>query len=150
MVKAGDHAPKFRLQSASGDYVSLDDFLGKKNVVVFFYPKDDSVGCTKEACSFRNSYSAFKELDAEVIGISPDGKDSHESFAKDNQLPFTLLSDPDGSMRRAYGVKSTLGLIPGRVTFVINKQGIIMYVYSSQIRPEAHVQQALEVLRSLA
>ena len=149
MVKVGDRAPEFRLPSATGNFVSLSDFIDKKNFVLYFYPKDDSPGCTKEACSFRDSYSAFKQLDAEVIGISSDSQSSHEKFASNEQLPFPLLSDPDGLVRRAYGVKPSLGLIPGRTTFVIDKQGIIRYIYSSQIRPDRHVGEALTALRSL-
>lgn len=148
MPKVGDPAPKFRLAAGDGSHVSLDDFLGKK-LVLYFYPKDYSAGCTREACSFRDSYSAFKELGAGIVGISPDRASSHEKFAKDKQLPFPLLSDSDGSTRRAYGVKSTLGLISGRITFVIDEQGIIRHIYSSQIHPERHVKEALTALKSL-
>jgi peroxiredoxin Q/BCP len=150
LPKVGDPAPKFQLPSGSGEYVSLDDFLGKRNVILYFYPKDESAGCTREACSFRDSYSAFKGLDAEVIGVSPDGQNSHERFARNEKLPFPLLSDMDGSLRKAYGVKPTLGLIPGRATFVIDKHGIIRYIYSSQIRPGKHVREALAALESVA
>lgn len=149
MPKVGDRAPGFRLSSGTGNFVSLSDFIGKKNLVLYFYPKDYSAGCTREACSFRDSYSAFKELDAEVVGISADSQSSHEKFARDEQLSFPLLSDPGGSMRRAYGVKPSLGLIPGRTTFVIDKQGIIRHIYSSQIHPNNHVGEALTALRSL-
>ena len=149
MPKVGDRAPEFRLLSGTGNFVSLSDFIGKKNLVLYFYPKDYSAGCTREACSFRDSYSAFKELDAEVVGISPDSQSSHENFARDEQLPFPLLSDPGGLMRRAYGVKPSLGLIPGRTTFVIDKQGIIRQIYSSQIHPNKHVGEALTALRAL-
>ena len=149
MLKVGDRAPEFRLPSGTGNFVSLSDFIGKKNLVLYFYPKDASPGCTREACSFRDSYSAFKELDAEVVGISPDSQSSHEKFARDEQLPFPLLSDPSGLMRRAYGVKPSLGLIPGRTTFVIDKQGIVRHIYSSQIHPNTHVGEALTALRSL-
>jgi len=149
LLREGDPAPRFRLPSGSGTFVSLSDFIGKKNLVLYFYPKDSSAGCTREACSFRDTYSAFKELGAEVIGISPDGQSSHEKFARDERLPFTLLSDLDGSVRRAYGVKPSLGLIPGRTTFVIDKQGIIRHIYSSQMHPNRHVGEALTALRSL-
>jgi peroxiredoxin Q/BCP len=148
MVGVGDTAPRFRLPARDGSYVSSDGFRGRK-LVLYFYPKDGTRGCTREACSFRDSYSAFKELGAEIVGISPDSVNAHEKFADDEQLPFPLLSDSDGSTRRAYGVKSTLGLIPGRTTFVIDKQGIIRHVYSSQIHPERHVKEALTALKSL-
>lgn len=150
MLKEGDPAPRFRLPSSTGSSVSLDDFLGKKNLVLYFYPKDNSPGCTREACSFRDSHSAFKELNAEVVGISGDGQATHERFARTEHLPFILLSDSDGTMRRAYGVKRTLGVIPGRVTFVIDKQGIIRRIYSAQLRSERHVTEALTVLKSIS
>jgi peroxiredoxin Q/BCP len=114
----------------------LSDFVGKKNLVLHFYPKDYTAGCTREACSFRDSYSAFEHLDAEVVGISLDSEGSRERFAKDGELPFPLLSDSDGSVRGAYGVKPTLALIPGRTTFVIDKKGTIRHICSSQIHPE--------------
>jgi peroxiredoxin Q/BCP len=149
-VKAGDQAPPFRLPRAGGSSVGLEDFLGKRNLVVYFYPKDFTSGCTKEACSFRDSYEVFKKQGAEVIGISSDSEDSHESFAKTHRLPFILLSDRDGSVRKAYGVKSTLGIVPGRVTFIIDKNGIIRHMFSSQARPEAHIAEALRIVKLLA
>lgn len=149
MLKVGDPAPKFRLPSNKGEQVSLGEFLGRKNLVLYFYPKDYSAGCTREACTFRDSYSAFKELDAEILGVSPDSRSSHEKFANDEQLPFPLLSDSEGVVSKVYGVRSTLGFIPGRVTFVIDKQGIIRHVYSSQIHAQRHVEEALSALRSM-
>jgi len=146
----GDPAPNFRLPTSNGSYVALEDFLGKKNVVVYFYPKDFTRGCTAEACSFRDSYEAFKGLGAEVIGISSDSQDSHRDFAQQHRLPFILLSDADGAVRRAYGVKKTLGLFAGRVSFVIDKRGIIRLIFSSQTRVTAHVGEALNVLKSLS
>jgi thioredoxin-dependent peroxiredoxin len=116
-VDAGSKAPNFTLPSQSGEMVSLKDFLGKKPVVLFFYPKDDTPGCTKEACAFRDDYEEFEKLDAEVIGISSDSVESHRSFAEKHFLPFTLLSDEGGKVRRLYGVPSTFGLFPGRVTY---------------------------------
>ncbi len=149
MVAVGKPAPDFRLPTSGGDYVSLHDFLGKQNVVVYFYPKDFTRGCTSEACTFRDSYEAFKNLGAEVIGISGDNKPSHQAFATQHRLPFILLSDTDGSVRKAYGVKKSLALFAGRVSFVIDKKGIVRHIFSSQIRPTAHVEEALNVLRSL-
>ena len=113
------------MPTSNGSYVSLADFLGKKNVVVYFYPKDFTQGCTAEACSFRDSYESFKDLGAEVIGISSDGQNSHRDFAQQHHLPFILLSDVDGAVRKTYGVKKTLGLFAGRVSFVIDKNGIV-------------------------
>ena len=149
MVQPGSPAPRFRLQTSTGEYVSLEDFHGKKNVVVYFYPKDFTRGCTAEACGFRDSYEEFKNLGAEVIGISSDDQRSHEAFASEHKLPFILLSDPDGSARKSYGVKKTFGLVPGRVSFVIDKNGIVRHVFSSQSRATAHVSEALAVLKSL-
>jgi peroxiredoxin Q/BCP len=149
LLKVRDKAPGFRLQSGRGDYVSLDDFLGNRNLVLYFYPKDYTSGCTREAVSFRDSYAHFVELGAEVVGISRDPPSSHERFAKDERLPFPLLSDTDGLVRKAYGVKSSFG-IAGRVTFVIDKQGIIRHVYSSQVHPSKHVEEAFQALKSLS
>ena len=149
MIQPGSSAPGFRLQTSTGEYVSLEDFHGKKNVVVYFYPKDFTKGCTAEACEFRDSYEEFKNLGAEVIGISNDNQKSHEAFASEHKLPFILLSDPDGSVRKSYGVKKTFGLVPGRVSFVIDKNGIVRHVFSSQSKATAHVGEALAVLKSL-
>jgi len=149
VVEPGSPGPGFRLQTRTGEYVSLEDFHGKKNVVVYFYPRDFTKGCTAEACEFRDSYEEFKNLGAEVIGISNDNQKSHEAFASEHKLPFILLSDPNGSVRKSYGVKKTFGLVPGRVSFVIDKNGIVRHVFSSQSRATAHVSEALAVLKSL-
>ena len=149
MVNVGESAPMFRLPKSDGEYVSLQGFLGKKNLVVYFYPKDFTRGCTAEACSFRDAYEAFIDLGAEVIGISNDDQKSHEAFAREHKLQFILLSDPDGSVRKSYGVKKSLGLLAGRVSFVIDRKGIIRHIFSSQIRPTAHVTEAMNVLKSL-
>ena len=149
MVELGGPAPGFRLQTGAGEYVSLEDFRGKKNVVIYFYPKDFTKGCTAEACEFRDSHEEFKNLGAEVIGISGDNQESHRDFAGEHKLPFILLSDSDGSVRKSYGVKKTFGLIPGRVSFVIDKNGIVRHVFSSQSRATAHVDEALAVVKCL-
>ena len=149
MIAVGSLAPNFTLPTSSGASVSLADFLGWRNVVVYFYPKDFSRGCTAEACSFRDSYEEFKNLGAEVIGISGDDGKSHQAFALEHKLPFILLSDKDDSVRKAYGVKKSLGIIPGRVSFVVDKQGIVRHIFVSQARATAHVDEALAVLKSL-
>ena len=149
LLAVGDPAPDFRLPTSNGSYVALQDFLGKKNIVLYFYPKDFTRGCTAEACSFRDSYEVFNDLGAEVIGISSDSQDSHRDFAQQHHLPFILLSDADGSVRKAYEVKKTLGLFAGRVSFVIDKKGVIRHVFSSQARATAHVAEALNILKSL-
>jgi thioredoxin-dependent peroxiredoxin len=145
-VDVGSKAPDFTLPSQSGEMVSLGDFLGEKPVVLFFYPKDDTPGCTKEACAFRDEYERFKELDAEVMGISSDSVESHERFADKHKLPFPLLSDRGEKVRRIYGVPNTFGLFPGRVTYVIDQQGIVRHVFSSQIGVERHVAEAVSFL----
>ena len=146
-VGVGSKAPDFSLPSQSGEMVNLKDFLGQKPVVLFFYPKDDTPGCTKEACAFRDDYAEFGKLDAEVIGISSDSVDSHRRFASKHDLPFTLLSDEGGKVRRLYGVPSTFGLFPGRVTYVIDEEGMVRHVFSSQLGVEQHVKEALKALR---
>jgi thioredoxin-dependent peroxiredoxin len=118
-------------------------------VVLFFYPKDDTPGCTKEACAFRDDYEEFGKLDAEVVGISSDSVESHRSFAKKHGLPFTLLSDEGGKVRKLYGVSNTLGLFLGRVTYVLDEQGVIRHVFSSQLGAKRHVEEALKILLSI-
>ena len=149
-VVAGSLAPNFTLPSQSGKVVSLRDFLGKKPVILYFYPKDDTPGCTKEACAFRERYEDFRELHAEVIGISSDSVESHRSFAAEHELPFTLLSDEGGKVRKLYGASSTFGLIPGRVTYVLDEKGVIRHIFSSQLGVEKHIEEALEALRSMS
>ena len=148
-VDVGSVAPNFTLPSQSGEMVSLKDFLGKKPVVLFFYPKDGTPGCTKEACAFRDEYREFGKLDAEVIGISSDSVESHGRFAAKHGLPFALLSDEGGKVRELYGVPSTLGLFPGRVTYVLDREGVVTHVFSSQLGAHKHVEEALEALRSI-
>jgi peroxiredoxin Q/BCP len=148
-VKVGDTAPNFTLPSQSGEPISLKDFLGKKSVVLYFYPKDDSPGCTTEACAFRDSYEVFKDAGAEVIGISGDSPESHQQFAAKHRLPFTLLSDTGNQVRKLYGVPSTLGLLPGRVTYVIDQNGVVQYIFNSQLNFKGHVEESLKTLQRL-
>lgn len=148
-VNVGDKAPDFTLPSQTGENIALSKFFGKKNIVLYFYPKDESRGCTKEACTFRDNYEAFKDLGAEVIGISSQTVESHQSFASHHNLPFILLSDIDSKVRELYGVPSTLGVLPGRVTYIIDKEGAIRHIFSSQFQPEKHIQEALDVLKRL-
>ncbi len=149
-VAAGSLAPNFTLPSQSGKMVSLRDFLGKKPVVLYFYPKDDTPGCTKEACAFRERHEDFREFNAEVIGISSDPVESHRSFAAKHELPFTLLSDEGGKVRKLYGASSTFGLVPGRVTYVLDEEGVVRHIFSSQLGVEKHIEEALEALRSMS
>jgi peroxiredoxin Q/BCP len=147
MLKAQQQAPDFQLPDNNGDLVSLSQFKGKKNVVVFFYPKDFTGGCTAEACSFRDSYQDFTDAGAEVIGISSDDVISHRKFARQHKLPFILLSDKGGKVKDLFGVKNDLfGLLAGRVTFVINKEGVIIKVFDSQVNFSGHSSEALAAL----
>jgi peroxiredoxin Q/BCP len=148
-LKIGDKAPDFSLLNQHGQQVTLSRYQHEKNVVVFFYPKDETPGCTAEACKFRDEYQAFTDLGAEVIGISGDGTESHKKFAENHRLPYNLLSDQGGKVRKAYGIPNTFFLIPGRVTFVIDKEGIIRHIFNSQFNAEKHIEEALEVLKTL-
>ncbi|MFO7956069.1 MAG: peroxiredoxin [Candidatus Brocadiia bacterium] len=143
----GDPVPNVSLLDSQGETVRLRDLLGDRNVVLFFYPKDGTLFCTREACGFRDAYEEFAGLDADVIGVSSDAPESHRAFAGKHGLPFTLLSDPDGAARRQFGTGRTLGVVPGRVTYVIDREGIIRDVISSQFRPGKHVEEALRALR---
>src|SRR5678815_1058000 len=148
MLKEGSTAPAFKTTDANGETVSLKDLRGQK-VVLYFYPKDDTPGCTKEACSFRDSYQSFTDAGAEVVGVSSDDGASHQKFAEKFHLPFTLVSDTGGSVRKRYGVPATLGLLPGRVTFVIDRDGIVRHVFNSQLQATKHVDEALGVIKRL-
>ncbi|GCF08716.1 peroxiredoxin [Dictyobacter arantiisoli] len=151
-IKVGDIAPDFSLPTQDGKQVSLKDFQGKEAVVLYFYPKDDTPGCTAEACTFRDSYEAFKDVGAEVIGISSDDTASHQQFASKYKLPFILVSDNGAAVRKRYGVKDEntekFGVLPGRVTFVIGKDGIVLHVFSSLFSPEKHITEAITILKA--
>jgi len=149
MIDVGTAAPDFELPDQNGKPVRLSGFRGKGPVVVYFYPKDDTSGCTIEACRFRDDFEKFQAVGAEVIGISDDSEHSHGEFVSKYKLPFTLLSDKGGSVRKLYGVKKTLGVIPGRVTFVIDRAGIVRHAFSSQSKPARHVEEALIALALL-
>lgn len=149
-LEIGDKVPEFTLKNQDGKLFNISSVIGKKNLVVYFYPKDDTPGCTAEACSFRDQFEVFREADAEIIGISSQSVESHKKFAEKHRLNFTLLSDEDKSVRKMFGVKGDLfGLIPGRVTFVIDKNGKVVFKFNSQTKAEQHVSEALSVLKSL-
>jgi peroxiredoxin Q/BCP len=149
-IQVGDEAPDFTLPSQAGEQVRLSDRLGERIVVLYFYPKDETAGCTKEACAFRDSYEVFAEAGAEVIGVSSDSVDKHAAFAGHHELPFTLLSDKGGQVRKSYAVPATLGLLPGRVTYVIDRAGTVRHVFSSQMNIGRHVNDALDVVQKLS
>jgi len=148
-VGVGEPAPDFTLFDHNGQRVTLGELVRTRCVVLYFYPKDDTPGCTAEACSFRDSYEVFKAAGAEVVGISSDGVQAHEAFVAKYHLPFVLVSDPGGSVRARYGVKRSLGLVDGRVTFVIDREGVVRHVFSSQIRPKRHVDEALMIVKQI-
>ncbi|MFO0912079.1 MAG: peroxiredoxin [Pirellulales bacterium] len=142
----GDRAPEFSATTHDGRTVRLSDYLGKRALVLFFYPKDGTPICTKEACAFRDSYEQFTAIGADVVGVSSDSESSHRDFASQYRLSFPLISDQDGSLRKAFRVPSTMGLLPGRVTYVIDREGIIRQVFSAQFAADEHVRQALQAL----
>ncbi|MGD0674963.1 MAG: peroxiredoxin [Polyangiaceae bacterium] len=148
-LAVGDRAPDFTLPSSRGESVTLSARLGRGPVVLYFYPKDGTTGCTAQACSFRDRSEDFADAGADVLGVSSDGVASHERFVQKHDLPMTLLSDTEGKVRSLYGVRPTLGFLPGRATFVIDKDGIVRHVFVSQFRFGRHADEALEVVRRL-
>ena len=148
-VRGGARAPDFTLASQFGASVRLSELIGTRIIVLYFYPADNTGGCTAEACSFRDSYDVFTDAGAEVIGVSADSVDSHQGFAAKHRLPFQLLSDTDRSVSSRYGITKKFGLIPDRVTFVIDKQGIVRHVFSGLFQATKHVDEALQIVREL-
>lgn len=149
-VTAGQSAPDFVLKDQHGADVKLSELWKTGPVVLFFYPKDFTAGCTAEVCEFRDAYEDFKAAGAHVIGISSQGVDSKKAFADKHRLPFTLVADEGGRVRDQFGVKGNLfGLIDGRETFVIDASGVVRHVFNSQVQPKKHVAEALEVLKTL-
>ena len=148
-IDVGDAAPELTLTTQNGEQIKLTDYQGQRAVVVFFYPRDGTPVCTKEACAFRDAYEDFVEAGAVVIGISGDSEARHQAFASNHRLPFVLVSDKGGKARRAFGVPKSMGLLPGRVTYVIDREGIVRHVFSSQFAADRHVKEALEVIRRL-
>lgn len=147
-VKVGSTVPRFSLKNQHGQLVSIEDFTGKP-YILYFYPKDDTPGCTAEACGFRDAYTELRDLDAEVIGISADSPASHLAFAKKFDLPFVLLSDKNNEIRKLFGVPGSLfGLLPGRVTYVVDAEGIVRHIFDSQFQARQHVREALEYMKA--
>lgn len=148
-LEVGDKVPDFLAKDSKGNDFDSTSIVGKKTVVFYFYPKDNTPGCTAQACSFRDQYEDFKDLGAEVVGISSDSIVSHEKFSQKYQLPFMLLSDDDKKLRNLFGVKPSLfGLIPGRVTYVVDKKGIIRLVFDSLVATN-HIPRALETVQKM-
>lgn len=145
-LKVGDVIPKFTAKDATGNLFESESIIGKKAVIIYFYPKDNTSQCTVQACGFRDNYDDFLKLGVEVIGISSDDVDSHQEFAKKYNLPFILLSDPDKALRNLFGVPSKIfGLLPGRVTYFVDKQGMIQIVFDSLLGMK-HVSKMIEKL----
>jgi thioredoxin-dependent peroxiredoxin len=147
-IKVGDTAPDFTLTDQNGASVSLSSYRGKP-VVLYFYPKDDTPGCTKESCAFRDQYEVFKSAGAEVIGVSADSNESHQKFAAKYKLPFLLLSDKGDKVRSLYGAKALFGLFPGRITYIIDASGKVQLVFDSMLNFEGHVSEALKTIQTL-
>lgn len=149
-IEVGSRIPDFALKDQYGNLFELESVLGKKNLVIYFYPKDDTPGCTMEACTFRDQYEVFKDADAEVIGISGQSVESHKNFADKYQLNFTLLSDVENKVRKMFKVPSNFfGLVPGRVTYIVNKDGWVVYIFNSQTQADKHVEESLKILKEL-
>lgn len=148
-IAEGEKAPDFSLRAQDGRLISLHDFFGKSNVVLYFYPKDFTVGCTAEAKTFSENHDEVLSMGAEVMGVSSDSSETHDRFAESCKVKFPLLSDEGGRVREAYGVKSSFGFVPGRVTFVIDKTGVVRHVFSSQLNPTRHVSEAMQALRAI-
>lgn len=149
-IGVGSTIPSFSLKDQNGNVFEIDSVKGKKNLVIYFYPKDDSPGCTKEACSFRDQFEVFREADALIIGISAQSVESHLEFSKKHRLNYTLLSDQSNRVRKLFHVPANLfGLISGRVTYIVNKKGQVVFVFNSQINAEKHVEEALRILNEM-
>jgi thioredoxin-dependent peroxiredoxin len=147
----GDPAPDFELLAQDGRKISLHDFFdSKRNIVLYFYPKDFTPGCTAETKQFGESYGAIQKLDAEILGVSSDDVSVHKEFARECGAAFPLLSDADGEIAKLYGVEKSFGLLPGRTTFVIDRHGIIRHIFSSQLRAKAHIAEAMRALSQIA
>ncbi|EGC40232.1 hypothetical protein DICPUDRAFT_25457 [Dictyostelium purpureum] len=146
-LKVGDKAPEFTCKDKDGKDVSLSQFSGI--VVLYFYPKDDSSVCTKQACEFRDKYQKFIEAGANVIGVSQDSSASHSQFTSKYSLPFTLLTDKDGQLAKEYGVEKTALFLPGRTTYIIDKNHNIAHIHSSLLNASSHIEESLKIIEKL-
>lgn len=149
MLTPNTKAPLFSLKDQDGNLVELKSFLGKKTIVLFFYPQDETPGCTAEACSFRDNYIGFQAHNAQVIGISSDSEASHQQFRAKHTLPYPLLSDPNGEVALSYGVKKRFGFLKDRVSFVIDPEGVIRHAYSSQLQVHKHIDECLRAVQQI-
>jgi peroxiredoxin Q/BCP len=145
-IKIGDNIPEFSLKDQHGNLFNINTYLGKKKLVIFFYPQDGSLNCTREACYFRDISDLFEEADAIIIGISSQSVESHKEFAEKNRLNYTLLSDNENIVRKLFGVPGRVfGLIPGRVTYVADRSGKVVYIFDSQTEVQRHVDEAIKI-----
>jgi peroxiredoxin Q/BCP len=145
-IKIGDIIPEFSLKDQHGNLFDINTYLGKKKLVIFFYPQDGSLNCTREACYFRDISDLFEEADAIIIGISSQSVESHKEFAEKNRLNYTLLSDNENIVRKLFGVPGRVfGLIPGRVTYVADRSGKVVYIFDSQTEVQRHVDEAIKI-----
>lgn len=150
LLRVGDPMPDFTLYAHDGRQVRGSELLSKGALVVYFYPRDNTLGCTAEARGFRNRHDELAALGATVVGISSDTIDCHKAFREEHQLPFPLLADTDDVVRRAFGVPRTLGILPGRATFVVDPEGMVRHVVVSQLQPRRHIEEAVAALRRMA
>jgi len=149
MVEIGDFLPDFILPNENSNEVDISQHRGKSPLVIFFYPKDDTPGCTLEACAFRDNFDEFSLSGVTIFGISSDDPSSHHRFIRKYSLPFSLLSDVDLTVHRIFGVDKTLGLFPGRVTYVTNGLGMVCKIFRSQLFPRRHIYEALKAIKRL-
>jgi peroxiredoxin Q/BCP len=149
-ISIGDTCPDFSLKNQSGEMINIKDYIGSKHVIIYFYPKDNTPGCTKEACSFRDAMQELNTLDGAVFGISADSVASHKKFADQFRLSFNLLSDVGNTVRKSFKVPANLfGLIPGRVTYIVNKEGKIVHIINNQMNPDKHIEETIKTITSL-
>lgn len=149
-VRIGDEAPDVSAVTSTGEFFRLADYEGKQTVVLYFYPRDNTTKCSAQACAFRDAFEEFVKQGAVVVGVSSDSVQRHANFAQRLRLPFILLSDEDGALRTAFGVPKTWGLLPGRVTYVIDREGIVRHIFDSQWRETEHIGEALRALSSMS
>ena len=147
-LKVGDELPNFVAIDTNGVAFDSSKLIGKQPVVIYFYPKDNTPGCTAQACSFRDNYQIFKDLGAELIGVSADSVTSHVKFKSKYQLPFILLSDADKKLRKLFGVPNSFIFLPGRQTYVVDQNGIIQMVFNS-VSSTIHIEKAIQILKNL-
>jgi peroxiredoxin Q/BCP len=149
MIQTGQPAPRFERIAHEGTRVTVGD-ENPGVLVLYFYPKDETAGCTAQACAFRDAFESFTDAGAQVVGVSDDSDASHRAFAEHRRLPFPLIADEDGALRTAFGIPNWLGVLRNRVTFVIDQRGVVRHAFQSQLRTRQHVRDALDIVRSLA